>query len=333
MKIKTTILLATTLVLGMSFNALAQNGWTQIGDMPVEKWEPSTAVIDDKLYTFGGYTDGVKSSKLCYIFDPKDESWTQFQGLPSAISHINVVKDGRSVWFAGGYKDGYKDHVIAEVWNYDLELDRYTAAPLLPEKRGGGGLALIGRDLHFISGIKSDRDTDATEHWVLDLDAWNNGDGKAQWEKRAPIPIGRNQFSCAVVKGKIYCIGGQFFHDKGQLDQKYVDIYDPETDSWSKAPSLPKGHSHAEGSTFVHNDNIYMLGGHTTADGESKKFDGDMLRLKPGAKEWEVVGELPMPLSSPAACIIGDTMYLGGGCASMNPLSIEKRFYKRSIPE
>jgi N-acetylneuraminic acid mutarotase len=313
-------------------NASAQNGWTQIGDMPVEKWEPSTAVLDGKLYTFGGYTAGVKSSKLNYIFDPKDGSWTRFQDLPSAISHINVVLDGRSVWFAGGFKDGYKDHVIAEVWHYDIDKDRYTAAPLLPEKRGGGGLALIGRNLHFISGIKSDRDTDATDHWVLNLDDWNDGDGKAEWEPRAPIPVGRNQFSCAVVYGKIYCIGGQFYHDKGQIDQKMVDVYDPNTDKWSKAPSLPKGHSHAEGSTFVHKGNIYMLGGHTTADGSTKKIDGDVLRLKPGGK-WEVVAKLPVTLSSPAACIIGDKLYVGGGNSDWSKMLIEKRFWSRDIPK
>jgi len=329
----TAVLLATTFALGMSLGASAQNGWTQIGDMPIEKWEPSTTVLDGKLYTFGGYTAGVKSSKLCYVFDPKKDSWTRFQDLPSAISHINVVQDDKGVWFAGGFKDGYKDHVIAEVWHYNWELDRYTAGPLLPEKRGGGGLAIIGRNLHFISGIKSDRDTDATDHWVLNLDDWAYGDGKANWEKRAPIPVGRNQFSCAVVKGKIYCVGGQFFHDKGQLDQKMVDIYDPATDSWSKAPSLEKGHSHAEGSTFVHNDSIYVLGGHTTADGESKKIDGDIIRLKYGAKSWEVVGKLPMPLSSPAACIIGDTLYVGGGNSNFKGMVVEKRFYKRDIPK
>ena len=46
---------------------------------------------------------------------------------------MNAVLDGRTVWFAGGFKDGYRGHAIAEVWNYDIDEDRYTAAPLLPE--------------------------------------------------------------------------------------------------------------------------------------------------------------------------------------------------------
>ena len=280
-----------TLGLWTPWTASAQGEWEKLPDMPVEKWEPGTVVLDDKLYLFGGYTESVTSSKLSYVFDPRDNSWTQIQDLPSAISHMNMVLDGRTVWFAGGYKDGYKGHTIAEVWSYDIDDDRYTAAPLLPETRGGGGLALVGRKLHYMGGVKADRDTDAPDHWVLDLDAWEKGN--AQWTSAAPMPEPRNQFSCVTFEGRIYAIGGQFHHDSVQLDQVRVDIYDPGTDSWSIGPPLPKGHSHAEGSTFVHGGRIYMVGGHTTKPGETKQVDADILSLSPGA-QWELVGTLPM---------------------------------------
>lgn len=285
--------------------------WQELPNMPVEKWEAATFVLDEKLYVLGGYGAGVKSSKICHIFNPADGSWTRIQDLPSAISHVNPVLDGRVVWFAGGFKDGYKDHVIAEVWNFDLDLDRFTAAPLLPEKRGGGGLERVGRKLHYISGLKEDRDTDASEHWILDLDEY--AQGTAQWrEDGAPMPVPRNQFSSVIFEEKIYLIGGQFHHDSCQLDQARVDIYDPDTDTWSEGPSLPKGHSHSEGGTFVHDNKIYMVGGHTTPEGGKKSIDPDILMLAPGC-EWELIGKLPIPLSSPAARIIGDKFYVAGG--------------------
>ena len=71
--------------------AFAQDQWHQLKDMPVGKWEPGTVVLDDKLYFFGGYTKGVKSSKRCDVFDPGDNSWTRIQDLPSAITHMNMV--------------------------------------------------------------------------------------------------------------------------------------------------------------------------------------------------------------------------------------------------
>jgi N-acetylneuraminic acid mutarotase len=113
------MILALTITLGIGIpgSVIAQDGWQQLKDMPVGKWEAGTVVLDNKLYFFGGYTEGVRSSKRCDVFDPKDNSWTGIQDLPSAISHMNTVLDGRTVWFAGGFKDGYKGHAIAEVWN------------------------------------------------------------------------------------------------------------------------------------------------------------------------------------------------------------------------
>lgn len=308
----TALVLVAALAVSSPPNAAAQ-GWEKLPDMPVEKWEPGTVVLDGKLYLFGGYTEGVVSSKLSNVYDPADGSWTRIQDLPSAITHMNMVLDGRTVWFAGGFKDGYRGHTIAEVWSYDIDLDRYTAAPLLPAPRGGGGLALVGRKLHYMGGVEPDRDTDSPDHWVLDLDEW--AAGSAQWTDAAPMPTPRNQFSCVTFQGRIYAIAGQFHHDSEQLDQARVDIYDPETDSWIAGPPLDKGHSHAEGATFVHDGRIYMAGGHTTAPGESKQHDADIIMLVPGATRWEKVGELPMPLSSPAAAIIDGKMYVAGGSA------------------
>ena len=300
------------LIVAISLIAHNSSGqdWQVLPDMPVGKWEPGTVVLEDKLYIFGGYTEGVVSSKRSEIFDPSDNSWTSIQELPSAITHMNMVLDGRTVWFAGGFKDGYRGHAISEVWSYDIDQDRYTAAPLLPAPRAGGGLAVIAGKLHYFGGLMVDRDTDSSDHWFLDLEAWALG--SAEWSEAAPMPVPRNQFSTVVFDEKIYAIGGQFHHDSMQLDQPRVDIYDPATNSWSRGPDLPKGHSHAEGATFVHNDQIFMFGGHTTPAGGTKSTDRDILRL---AKEggWEKVGELPVPLSSPAAAIIQGNLYVGGG--------------------
>ena len=293
-----------------SIAAQEPGDWIALPDMPEGKWEPGVVNLDNKLYLFGGYKSGVVSSKRSEYFDPLDGSWTQIQELPSAITHMNMVLDGRRVWFAGGFKDGYPGHAIAEVWNYDIDLDRYTAAPLLPEPRAGGGLALVNRELHYFGGLMADRDTDSAAHWVLKLDEWATGNG--QWRSSTPMPTPRNQFSTVIFQNKIYAIGGQFNHDSQQLDQARVDIFDPQTATWSSGPALPKGHSHAEGATFVHDNKIWMIGGHTTPGGGTKAQDPDILTLEPGG-QWQKVGELPNPLSSPAAGIIDGMLYVGGG--------------------
>ena len=294
---------------GQKGASLEKGSWQQLSDMPVARWESGTVVIDDSLYLFGGYTMGTKSSKRADVYDPAEKTWRQLADLPSAITHINTVLDGRSVWIAGGFKDGYPGKAIDEVWKYDIDSDTYVAGPSLPEPRAGGGLALVGRRLHYIGGLMSDRDTDSADHWVLDLDAATEGSG--EWKPAAPMPAARNQFGTVTRGGKIYVMGGQFNHDSGQTDQSRTDIYDPATDSWSSGPELPAPHSHAEGSTFLSDDRVFMIGG-MTGGPDNRKIEASIRALSSDG-EWKELGELPKPLSSPAAAIIGDRLVVAGG--------------------
>ena len=55
-------------------------------------------------------------------------------------------------------------------------------------------------------------------------------------------------------------------------------------------------------------------GSGTTPAGGTKSQDPDILSLASDG-QWQKVGELPGPLSSPAAAIIGDRLYVAGGAA------------------
>jgi hypothetical protein len=86
--------------------------------------------------------------------------------------------------------------------NNDVDKDRFTAAPLLPEMRDGGGLALVDRRLHYMGGVKADRDTDAADQWVLDLEMW--AQGSAQWENAAPLPAPQTEAELAALRRSVH---------------------------------------------------------------------------------------------------------------------------------
>jgi N-acetylneuraminic acid mutarotase len=304
----------------------SHSSWKRLPDMAVPRWEAGTVVLDDKLYVFGGYKMPTKACKRVDAFDPKDNSWTKLRDLPSAITHINMVLDDRSVWFAGGFKDGYKGYAISEVWRYDIDKDTYTAGPSLPEPRGSGGLAIVGRKLHFIGGLKKDRDTCSPKHWVLDLEKLQKGDVK--WEEAKAMSKGRCHFGTVTYDGKIYLTGGMYHHDNKQIDRPLVDIYDPETDSWGRGEDLPTGHTHAEGSTFVHDKRIWFLGGMAQV-GEKRWIDNKITVLTSRGK-WKHAGELPQPLSAPIAGILNGKLYLAGG--SLNGAHPQSHMWVRIAP-
>ena len=205
-----TLLLVWVAVAMLGMPSLAQGesqgSWTRLPDMAVPRWEAGSVVFEEKLCVFGGYRMPTKACKRVDVFDPKDNSWATLADLPSAITHVNLVLDGRSVWFAGGFKDGYKGYAIAEVWRYDIDKNGYTAGPSLPEPRGSGGLALVGRQLHYIGGLTEDRDTCSPKHWVLNVDKLEKGE--AQWQEAKPMSKGRCHFGTVTFEGKIYLAGG-----------------------------------------------------------------------------------------------------------------------------
>jgi hypothetical protein len=57
----------------------------------------------------------------------------------------------------------------------------------------------------------------------------------------APMPSMRQEISTAVLDGKIFVIAG---FDSGGISSDTVEIYDPETDSWSSAARLPIATNH-----------------------------------------------------------------------------------------
>ncbi len=299
----------------------AQNPWQPLADMPVPRWEAGTVVIDDELYLFGGYLPGPKSVNRADVYNPAKKTWRVLAELPSGITHINAVRDGRSVWLAGGFKDGYPGKAITEVWRYDVDKNTYEAGPSLPEPRAGGGLALVGRRLHYIGGLMADRESNSADHWALDLE------GGPGWVDAAPMPAPRNQFSTLTIHGKIYLIAGQYHHDSGQADQSRVDVYDPHTDSWSAGPRLPAPHSHAEGSTFISGGRVFMMGGMTRT--LAKRHIEDVIWALADGK-WSEVGRLPKPLSSPSAAIIGGKLIVAG--VSLNGRDPQPGMWLRQAP-
>ena len=125
----------------MDLSPKHQVHWQQLPDMPVGKWEPASLVLNDKLHVLGGYEDNIVSSRRQHLFDPADGSWTELQECPSKISHVDLVEGDTGFWFAGGMKDKPsrkpKDHIIAEVWHFDPELDRFSAAPAVARASRG----------------------------------------------------------------------------------------------------------------------------------------------------------------------------------------------------
>lgn len=91
------------------------------------------------------------------------------------------------------------------------------------------------------------------------------------WELITDIPTKREDFSTAVVDGRIYLIGGTLIENrKGPFGMSLVEIYDPENDSWGKGADMPT--ARAKPTTAVIDGRIYVMGGYSGIDGHGENF-------------------------------------------------------------
>lgn len=310
-----------TLLAPMLLSALAsatpqaqQCNWSHAADTPQALVETQSAVIDGKLYLMGGfYSSGLKGTPRTDVYDPQSDSWTGLDDMLTVVTHHTAVVDGQKIWCAGGFFGDNGGFVVDTVQVYDVPTDRWSFGPALPERRAGGGMVRLGRNLHYFSGFETRR-LNAAEHFVLDLD-----DPGAGWDQTsyAPLPQARGQLGAAVLNGFIYAIGGQFGHDLNPMDVDLVHRYDPSTNQWTQVASLPTPRSHFEASTFVYQGRIFVAGGRDNQSSGAQVLQ-QVSAYDPQSDSWSDVSMLPIGLIGPSAKPIGDQLYVSGGGITQN---------------
>gem|GEM_PF-6990008 len=120
----------------------------------------------------------------------------------------------------------------------------------------------------------------------------------------------RNHFQGVALNGKILAPGGQFGHDGGHTDLSILTIYDPDTNSWSEAASLPGNRSHAEAGTIVMNERLVVVGGRYNQG----PYYNTIIEYNPQADSWRTMATLPFYWYAPfVAYVDGKIIVTAGG--------------------
>jgi N-acetylneuraminic acid mutarotase len=294
-----------TIVAG-SNAAFTTINWSTVAPSPIPRAEAEGAVVNGKLYVFGGYVDSTFTpTNRADVYDPATNTWQQLASMPLALSHMGVAADAHDIYVAGGYPPGpngtYQTFATTSVSKYDVDTNTWTAMPSLPAARGGGGLALENGTLHFFGGSDINR-ADAATHWTLPL-------GGTSWQLSTPLPVARNHLGGVTLNGKIYAVGGQQGQDAAAVYSAEVDVWDASTSSWKAVASLPSARSHISGATFAMGGRIIVLGGETAymfSTPQTVAYD-------PVADSWTQLTPLPVAIHSGVAGNLSGTIYYTTG--------------------
>ena len=314
------VLMVAALLLASAGVAQAQHYyatfmWEGAAPAPLARLEAQGAVVDGKLYIFGGFyaSDPTLATSRSDAYDPATNTWKRIADMPEPITHAPVVVDGETIYLLGGYVGDHPGGSTSHVWKYDTATDIWSEGPSLPEHRAAGGAAIVGRTIHYFGGAQRESGSNYTidkgEHWALDLDASN-----PVWGQRAPMPNPRNHVAGASIGGKVYAIGGQLRNDEANGNQNEVDVYDPAIDSWERAADLPAPRGHITSSAFVMNECLFVIGGSVNAPGKTTgRAIADVTAYYPETDVWIKLPSLPAARKTPVADAIGDLIAISTG--------------------
>ena len=140
------------------------------------------------------------------------------------------------------------------------------------------------------------------------------------WVARQPMLLPRRDFATATLDGRIYIIGGGDVTTGGvpAPPTTTVEVYDPETDSWTFAtPMLRAVTNHV---AVALNGKIYVIGG----EEEFLPMSNTVQEYDPTTELWTLRGAMPTARESAAAAAFdGRVFVIGGTSGGMDIATVE----------
>ena len=229
----------------------AGDRWTTHGSLMTARGLTAVAASNDRLYAFGGTPtmdfDTVLDSVEAY--DPDTNAWTSRASLAVARGASAAATIDGFIYITGGF-DGNTMLAVAE--RYDPATDSYAPVPSMPAPRAGHAAVALNGRLHVFGGAGAGTGA-AADHWSYDPET-------NAWTTVASMPTARYFLAGLVAEGRIYAVGGMSVDDNDDLViHDAVEVYDPQTDTWSARAALPSPRALLTGA--VHEGDLYVFGG------------------------------------------------------------------------
>jgi len=125
------------------------------------------------------------------------------------------------------------------------------------------------------------------------------------WSTAHPLPEPLQEFSAAVLDGKIYIAGGI---DQGNKPTTHAYRYDPTTDTWERIGDLPAARHHMP--LAVAHDTLYAVGG---LAGNPFQGQSTLWAYRPDLNIWLERARLPVARGASAVAEVDGQLIVVGG--------------------
>ena len=235
----------------------ATNTWTQKTSMPTARTHFSIAVYQNKIYTLGGRVGwtqetGTIDSGANEVYDPSTDTWQILSPKPTNISDVNAEVVNGKIYVAGGLNPQFPSLSTNEM--YDIAEDEWINKTTMPYPVSSYVSAVVNNRIYVIGGL-GPFFNNQTQVYDPQTDSWSLG---------TPIPTTVFHAAAGATTGmvapkRIYVVGGSW--DGGMFSEGtgLVQVYNPETGTWSLGASMPTARLGL--TVAVVDDQIYAIAG------------------------------------------------------------------------
>jgi len=211
-----------------AYNPLTDT-WTAKAAMPeVTRGAAVAKDLDGIIYVISGFNGSPTFTNTVQAYNTTSNTWSTKTPIPTAVWIAGAATDDDGkIYVIGGEPETYPSPMFTNKTQiYDPSTDTWTNGMDMPTARKGLGVVKGPSGLIYAMGGYNGSALSIVEAYDPSTDTWT---------EKAPMPSPKVEFGLVLGPDeKIYVIGGgtSYVNNVGPFFNT-VEIYDPETDTWT----------------------------------------------------------------------------------------------------
>jgi N-acetylneuraminic acid mutarotase len=282
----------------------AQGTWTTLSSVPAPTEGMTVGGVGQVIVGAYGLSSG-SNTNLTRLYNINTDSWSTGAPAPlpaRADAAYGDTTHGGFLYVIGGGNSGV---VLSDLQRYDPVLDVWTTLAPMNTARAGAAAAVIDDGIFVIGGRQSTSGPCSGGPYLTTVEKYDVDTNT--WTAVASLLNGRSDLAAVAHGGKIYVFGGCTGTASAPSVSNEVDIYDPQTDTWTTG-SMPMPTARASLVAGHSGNQVYAIGG---TDGVTALTVNEVYDIP--SNTWST--NTPMPTARQEAGVNshGGRIYVVGG--------------------